>query len=144
MKANKEVILPLSDSEVKQLLAIYDNSSLLSCRNRSIIMLMLDCGLRLGEIVNLQLNDIDSVNHYLVINGKGSKQRVVPFGSAVSEQLALYFNYRNGVSSAINGLFLTQKTLLLLIILLKCCLHELKRKKLFEGLSSPTPSHICN
>lgn len=133
MKANKEVILPLSDSEVKQLLAIYDNSSLLSCRNRSIIMLMLDCGLRLGEIVNLQLNDIDSVNHYLVINGKGSKQRVVPFGSAVSEQLALYFNYRNGVSSAINGLFLTQKTLLLLIILLKCCLHELKRKKAFRG-----------
>lgn len=136
MKANKEVILPLSDSEVKQLLAIYDNSSLLSCRNRSIIMLMLDCGLRLGEIVNLQLNDIDSVNHYLVINGKGSKQRVVPFGSAVSEQLNLYLSYRLGSSSAINSVFLTQKFTAITHNTIKMMFARLKKKK---GLSRIYP-----
>ena len=109
MKANKEVILPLSDIEIKGLLDIYDNSSLLNSRNKSIIMLMLDCGLRLGEVVSLQLNDIDFVNHCLVVNGKGSKQRVVPFGSALSKQLLTYFDYRNSVSSASSCVFLTKK-----------------------------------
>lgn len=132
MKANKEVILPLSDNEVKQLLTFYDNSSFLSCRNRSIIMLMLDCGLRLGEVVNLMLNDIDFVNHYLVINGKGSKQRVVPFGSALSEQLVTYFSYRNSVSSASNSVFLTQKNTAITHNTIKMLFARIKKKKAFS------------
>lgn len=132
MKANKEVILPLSDIEVKQLLMLYNNSSFLSCRNRCIIMLMLDCGLRLGEIVNLMLNDIDFVNHYLVINGKGSKQRVVPFGSALSEQLVTYFSYRNSVSSASNSVFLTQKNTAITHNTIKMLFARIKKKKTFS------------
>ena len=132
MKANKEVILPLSDNEVKQLLTLYDNSSFLSCRNRSIIMLMLDCGLRLGEVVNLMLNDIDFVNHYLVINGKGSKQRVVPFGSALSEQLVTYFSYRNSFSSVSNSVFLTQKNTAITHNTIKMLFSRIKKKKVFS------------
>ena len=132
IKANKEVILPLSDIEVKQLLTFYDNSSFLSCRNRSIIMLMLDCGLRLGEIVNLMLSDIDFVNHYLVINGKGSKQRVVPFGFALSEQLVTYFSYRNSVSSASNSVFLTQKNTAITHNTIKMLFARIKKKKAFS------------
>lgn len=132
MKANKEIILPLSDNEVKQLLTLYDNSSFLSCRNRSIIMLMLDCGLRLGEVVNLMLSDIDFVNHYLVINGKGSKQRVVPFGSTLSEQLVTYFSYRNSVSSASNSVFLTQKNTAITHNTIKMLFARIKKKKSFS------------
>lgn len=134
MKANKEVILPLSDNEVKQLLILYDNSSFLSCRNRSIIMLMLDCGLRLGEIVNLQLDDIDFVNHYLVINGKGSKQRVVPFGSALSGQLAIYFDYRNSVSSVSSSVFLTQKNTSITHNTIKMLFARIKKIKGFARI----------
>lgn len=132
MKANKEMILPLSDNEVRQLLTLYDNSSFLSCRNRSIIMLMLDCGLRLGEVVNLMLSDIDFVNHYLVINGKGSKQRVVPFGSSLSEQLVAYFSYRNSVSSASNSVFLTQKNTAITHNTIKMLFARIKKKKAFS------------
>lgn len=132
MKANKEVILPLSDIEVKQLLMLYNNSSFLSCRNKSIIMLMLDCGLRLGEVVNLQLNDIDSVNHYIVVNGKGSKQRVVPFGLALSEQLVIYFSYRNSISSASNSVFLTQKNTAITHNTIKMLFARIKKKKTFS------------
>lgn len=132
MKANKEIILPLSDNEVKQLLTLYDNSSFLSCRNRSIIMLMLDCGLRLGEVVNLMLSDIDFVNHYLVINGKGSKQRVVPFDSTISEQLVTYFSYRNNVSSASNSVFLTQKNTAITHNTIKMLFARIKKKKSFS------------
>lgn len=68
MKANKDVIVPLSDNEVKQLLNLYSNNSVMGCRNKTILMLMLDCGLRLGEVVNLKIHDVDFNNRYLVIN----------------------------------------------------------------------------
>lgn len=131
MRANKEVILPLSDKEVKQLLNIYSNSTFMNCRNKSIIMLMLDCGLRLGEIVNLQLDDIDFVNHYLVINGKGSKQRVVPFGSALSGQLAIY---RNSVSSVSSSVFLTQKNTSITHNTIKMLFARIKKIKGFARI----------
>lgn len=134
MRANKEVILPLSDKEVKQLLNIYSNSTFMNCRNKSIIMLMLDCGLRLGEIVNLQLDDIDFVNHYLVINGKGSKQRVVPFGSALSGQLAIYFDYRNSVSSVSSSVFLTQKNTSITHNTIKMLFARIKKIKGFARI----------
>ncbi len=132
MKANKEVILPLSDIEIKGLLDIYDNSSLLNSRNKSIIMLMLDCGLRLGEVVSLQLNDIDFVNHCLVVNGKGSKQRVVPFGSALSKQLLTYFDYRNSVSSASSCVFLTKKNTDITRNTIKMLFARIKKQKSFS------------
>lgn len=132
MKANKEVILPLSDNEVKQLLTLYDNSSFLSCRNRSIIMLMLDCGLRLGEVVNLMLNDIDFVNHYLVINGKGSKQRIVPFGFAVSGQLSVYIDYRKHCITDTNSFFLTQQNKAITHNTIKMLFARIKKKKAFS------------
>lgn len=110
MKANKDVIVPLSDNEVKQLLNLYSNNSVMGCRNKTILMLMLDCGLRLGEVVNLKIHDVDFNNRYLVINGKGSKQRVVPFGSSSLNQIKCYLNYLSSSSSASSSLFLTQKS----------------------------------
>lgn len=136
MRANKEVILPLSDTEVTLLLNSFDNNAFLSCRDKTICMLMLDCGLRLGEVVNLNINDIDFINRYLVINGKGSKQRVVPFGSAVSDQLNLYLSYRLGSSSAINSVFLTQKFTAITHNTIKMMFARLKKKK---GLSRIYP-----
>lgn len=89
IKANREVILPLSDSEVKHLLAVFDDS-VLGVRDKLICMLMLDCGLRRGEVVNLKNMDINFNNNTLVLNGKGGKQRIVPFGDTVKKQLNLY------------------------------------------------------
>lgn len=109
MKANKDIIVPLSDDEIKYLLNIYDNSSFLKCRNRCIIMLMLDCGLRLGEVVNLKITDIDLKNRFLIINGKGAKQRLVPFGITVLRQFIIYNDYRNNINTDLDSLFLTQR-----------------------------------
>ncbi|CDC81794.1 site-specific recombinase XerD [Clostridium sp. CAG:964] len=142
IKANKEVILPLSDNEVKQLLILYDNSSFLSCRNRSIIMLMLDCGLRLGEVVNLMLNDIDFINHYLVINGKGSKQRIVPFGIAVSGQLSVYIDYRKHCITDTNSFFLTQQNKAITHNTIKMLFARIKKKKAFARVYPHLLRHI--
>lgn len=91
MKSNREVILPLSDLEVKQFLNCFDDT-VLGVRDKSICMLMLDCGLRRSEVINLKVSDVNFINNTILVNGKGSKQRIVPFGSSVREQL---LNYRS-------------------------------------------------
>lgn len=108
MKASKDIIVPLSDNEVTQLVNLYNNNNFMNCRNRTIVMLMIDCGLRLGEVVNLCLSDIDYTNNYLIINGKGSKQRLIPFGKTLSEQLGIYNSYRKKFDVS-NNLFLNNK-----------------------------------
>lgn len=106
IRVNHDVILPLSDIEVRQLLKCFD-SSYLGERDKLICMLMLDCGLRRGEIVNLKLSDIDRVNQTMIINGKGSKQRVVPYGDSVNNQLNQYLYLRSSKLCCFDSLFLT-------------------------------------
>lgn len=105
IKANKEIILPLSDMEVKHLLNCFEPYTYLGERDKLICMLMLDCGLRRGEVVNLSLDDIDRVNQTMVINGKGSKQRIVPYGETVKKQLDRYLSLRE--DKPFTNLFLT-------------------------------------
>ena len=105
IKSDKEVILPLSDVEVMQLLGCFDNSYL-GERDKLICMFMLDCGLRRGEVVKLCISDIDFVNHTMIINGKGSKQRVVPYGLTVQKQLKKYLSVRSKRICSYDTLFL--------------------------------------
>lgn len=134
MKANKDVIVPLSDNEVNQLLNVYDNNTFLNCRNKSIIMLMLDCGLRLGEVVNLQITDLDLNNNFLVINGKGSKQRVVPFGTVTNKQLTEYSYQRNVHSVSSLSLFCNQNGSGITNNTIKMLFARLKKKRGLERI----------
>ena len=132
MKSDKEVIVTLSDTEIKRLIAVYDNSFFLSCRNKTIIMLMLDCGLRLGEVVNLKINDINLDNRFILVNGKGSKQRLVPFGSVLFRQLSVYFNYRKKVNADTLSLFLTSDNRAITENTIKMLFARIKKKKGLE------------
>lgn len=134
MKANKDVIVPLSDDEIKYLLNVYDNSTFLKSRNRCIIMLMLDCGLRLGEVVNLKTTDIDLKNRFLIINGKGAKQRLIPFGNSVLEQFILYNSYRKNVDIDLDSLFLTQRNAPLTRNSIKMLFARIKKMKGLQRL----------
>lgn len=60
-----------------------------------IVELLYDCGLRVSELVNLKINDLDVQSSYLRCQGKGSKERLVPFGSKAKEALANYFPDRD-------------------------------------------------
>lgn len=107
MKANSEVILPLSDAEVKQLLYCFDDS-FLGVRDKLICILMLDCGLRRGEVVKLTNSDVDLLNSTLKINGKGSKQRIVSYGNLTKFYINLYKDLRPDVlTSSSDSFFLT-------------------------------------
>lgn len=107
IKADKEVIMPLTDNEVKLLLNSFEPLTFLGERDKLMCMLMLDCGLRRGEVVNLKLSDIDKTKHTMIINGKGSKQRIVPFGKTVKTQLMRYLTMRSKKPCRFDSLFLT-------------------------------------
>lgn len=61
-------------------------------RDRAIIELLYSCGMRVSELVALDIEDVDLRNGYLRCFGKGSKERIVPLGSHASEALTEYVN----------------------------------------------------
>ena len=133
MKATKDVIIPLSDLEVKGLINYYDNFTYLNCRNKTMLMLMLDCGLRLSEVVNLKISDLDLKNNYLIINGKGSKQRLVPFGISTKKQLVIYMQYRVNLNNN-NSIFLNQNLTAITTNTIKMLFARLKKQEKFKRI----------
>lgn len=59
-----------------------------------IVELLYGCGLRVSELVNLKLNNIDIKSKYIQCMGKGSKERIVPFGEKAKTALKKYLKYR--------------------------------------------------
>ena len=81
-KGSKKVIQILTPEEINRLL------SCVSGRDFIIVLLMLDCGLRKSEVLNLRLSDIFD-NHFIV-KGKGDKERVVPMSSSTAFHVHRY------------------------------------------------------
>ena len=69
IKAELPNIIPLSDTEVRILLKCFDNSYL-GIRNKLIVLLMVDSGLRRAEVVNIKRTNINLVNKTMLILGK--------------------------------------------------------------------------
>jgi integrase/recombinase XerD len=76
----------LSVEEIDALIAAIDLSTPEGVRNHAIIETMYGCGLRVSELVNLEISNIYFNRSYLIVKGKGSKQRLVPM-SEISIQL---------------------------------------------------------
>ena len=67
-----------------------DDNSPEHIRDLAILELMYATGIRVGELVGLDLHDVDQNRRTLRVTGKGSKQRVVPFGSKADQTLTTY------------------------------------------------------
>lgn len=67
-------------------------------RNKAMLELMYSSGLRVSELINLELSDIDLNNNYVRCFGKGNKERIVPVGEYSSKYLSIYINeYRDSM-----------------------------------------------
>ncbi len=64
-------------------------------RNKAMLELMYGCGLRVSELINIELNDIDITNCLIRVYGKGSKEREIPLGEYAIYYLKEYVNRRN-------------------------------------------------
>ena len=82
----------LSEEEVNKLLDINLNTDY-DYRNKAMLELMYSSGLRVSELINLNVNDIDLMNSTVRIFGKGSKERIVPLNNYASEALKNYILY---------------------------------------------------
>ena len=77
-------------SEVKKILEQPDVSTSLGKRDKALLEILYSCGLRISEAINLKLSDVDLKARYVIVLGKGSKQRVVPMGKEASLWLKEY------------------------------------------------------
>ena len=97
LKAGKTPLkLPdvLSYEEVCYLLDTIDTTTSFGLRNKALLELMYATGLRLFEITNLQLEDIDLKNRRITIVGKGNKERIVFFNETAFDALNQYLKVR--------------------------------------------------
>ena len=80
----------LSRSEVDRLLAACAGASGEALRDRAMLELLYATGLRVSELVNLKLREINLGVGYLMTLGKGGKERLVPIGETAREQVEIY------------------------------------------------------
>lgn len=94
-KREKHLPKVLSEEEIDKLLNI-PLTDAFSYRNKAILEIMYATGLRVSELINLKVNDIDLNMALLKTLGKGSKERIIPLGDYALNYLKLYINeYRN-------------------------------------------------
>lgn len=95
----------ISADLIKKILNGFNLSNVLDVRNALIITLCFDCGLRLSELIRLQVNDFDLENHVIRVTGKWNKQRNVPLTLSVTHfyNLYLFFNFRSSGQLLLNS-----------------------------------------
>ena len=89
-----------------------DKESKSRVRDYAIITLFLNCGMRVSELVGIDLNDVDRDLRSLTVTGKGNKQRIVYLNSACKQALADYYAERLGekhASTEAKALFLSNR-----------------------------------
>lgn len=86
------IITPLSAAEIKKFL-----TSVRKYRDQVIVLLMLLCGLRSCEVLNLKVGDIDFIDDQIRVRGKGSKERLLPIPNALRKSLRHYIDYERPV-----------------------------------------------
>jgi len=79
-KVSKPLIVPFQESSLRRLLFLCDDSTFLGARNKAIILVLTDTGLRLKEVAEIQKSVIDFDHETIRVMGKGAKERVVQIG----------------------------------------------------------------
>jgi len=95
IRSEQKLPIILSPYEIEQLIDFYDHNLFISSRNKTIIDFMYSTGCRVSELINVEESDIDIDDAFVRLEGKGSKQRIVPLGSKVIVNLEKYLELRN-------------------------------------------------
>ncbi|HVA78254.1 MAG TPA: tyrosine recombinase [Candidatus Binataceae bacterium] len=85
----------LTRRDVAALIEAIDTSTLRGMRDRAMLELAYGCGLRVSELVNLQLAQVNLREGVIAAFGKGSKERLIPLGGAAARSLVAYLKGRD-------------------------------------------------
>jgi site-specific recombinase XerD len=132
-KKEKRTIQALSPKEIRALLDTCPTNTAIGFRNRTIIIMFIDSGMRVSELAGLKLPDVDFDSGSICVkNGKGRKQRNVRIGTATQKALWRYITfYRKGES---DRLFLTINNQPLEADAIKLIIRRLGKKAGISGV----------
>jgi integrase/recombinase XerC len=94
-KQDKKLPRFLDYEEVKKLLDTPPVNSWLGARDRAILETLYSTGIRVSELVALNMDDIDFLGEIVHIRGKGKKERITPIGSSALQVIQHYMEFRN-------------------------------------------------
>ena len=92
VKQPKVLIHTFNNKEISLMIKYYNGNDYLNIRNKMILMIFFDTGIRASELINMKIDQIQDT--YFVIYGKGRKERVVPKNPMVGKFLYKYLNAR--------------------------------------------------
>jgi integrase/recombinase XerD len=113
-KAKIKVINTFNTEQVSKLVSVCQASNGDGYRNLTILLLLLDTGIRVSELVSIEVDDINLAEGYMKIKvAKGGKERIVPIGSLVQKSLWKYINQHRPkpLIQQVTRLFLSDKGL---------------------------------
>lgn len=91
-KVGRKLPDTLSESEIDALIGAVDLSSPEGERNRAMLETLYGCGLRVSELVDLRISDLYFAEDFIMVTGKGDKQRFVPIGKRNQAYIQIYRN----------------------------------------------------
>lgn len=102
-KTNKPLPKTLSEDDITRLLDTPDLTAILGLRDKAMLEVMYACGLRVSELVNLSLEEINLNAGWLQVTGKGDKTRLIPLGEYALNALQSYLVRRHELISGKSG-----------------------------------------
>ena len=109
-KVEKKLPKYLTINDVEKILNAPDMSNKIGIRDAFILELLYVTGIRVSELTNIKLNDISIVENKIKIMGKGSKERIVYYGTRCQELLNKYLNIRNDFLKQANDYLILSNT----------------------------------
>jgi len=109
----KPISLPksISEDDVVKLLDVPKPDSLIGLRDKAMLELLYASGVRISELVNIKFSDLDLERNIIKVFGKGSKERLVPFGEDAAQCISAYIDERkkNKDIASIKYIFLNNR-----------------------------------
>ena len=138
-KPKVKVIKPYAPEELSRMIAVCDcdyehNVKFLGSRNKAIILVLLDSGVRLSELIGMTLEDVNTSNGNIRVMGKGSKERVVRIGKVTQKALWRYLIHRS--DNSCQELWLSEEKRPLSCGGVQCLVKRLKERAGINGSGS--------
>ena len=107
----KSIPSSLSENEVEKLLDAPDENTFIGIRDKTMIETLYSCGLRISELVDLEIIHVNLRQGVIRVLGKGQKERLVPMGQKLINIIGIYFSKleENKIKNSSNFLFLSQR-----------------------------------
>lgn len=105
-KAPQELPKTLTMEQLKKIIAEIDKSTPTGARQYCILLLLLDSGMRVSELVHIQLGDLDIEYGFIKVIGKGQKHRFVPISRDTKKQVLRYLNRSRPILYSIRSPYL--------------------------------------